>query len=227
VPRRFNVGGRGRQFNPRRTRACTPILRPPSGRLQPVSGDALLVVDVQRDFLPGGALEVADGDAVVPVLNRYIALFSAAGLPCVFSRDWHPADHASFAARGGPWPQHCVAGTAGADFAPGLHVPPGAHIVSKATGAATDAYSAFQGTGLAGWLRNHGCRRVFVGGLATDYCVRETVLDALSHGFEAVLLADAVRAVNVEPGDGQRAFAAMNARGAGTATLRQLTGEKA
>ncbi|MBC9072107.1 nicotinamidase [Thauera sp. CAU 1555] len=199
----------------------------PSSSLHPAAGDALLVVDLQRDFLPGGALAVADGNAVVPVLNRYIDLFSAARLPRVFSRDWHPANHVSFAERGGPWPPHCIAETTGASFAPGLNVPPDAYIVSKATGAEADAYSAFQGTDLAGWLRHRGCRRVFVGGLATDYCVRETVLDALALGFEAVLLTDAVRAVEVEPGDGRRALEAMIVRGARPATLQAIAGEQA
>ncbi|THF62624.1 nicotinamidase [Pseudothauera rhizosphaerae] len=186
------------------------------------TGDALLVVDVQCDFLPGGALGVAGGDAVVPVLNAWLQLFAARGLPCVFSRDWHPADHVSFAARGGPWPPHCVAGTPGAEFAVGLDVPADAHVVSKATGADADAYSAFQGTGLADWLRRHDIRRLFVGGLATDYCVRASVLDALAEGFDTCLLGDAVRAVDVTPGDGERAIAAMRERGARLLTLQEV-----
>lgn len=188
--------------------------------LQP--GDALVVVDVQRDFLPGGALAVAEGDQVVPLLNRYIARFEQAGLPTVFTRDWHPANHCSFRAQGGPWPPHCVAGSEGADFAPGLVLPATGHVVSKATTAEADAYSGFQGTTLAAWLRDRGCRRLFIGGLATDYCVRETVCDALAAGFAVVLLRDAVRAVEVQPGDGARAEQAMREAGAGSTTLQTL-----
>jgi len=171
----------------------------------PGPGDALLVVDVQNDFLPGGALGVADGDRVIAPLNRYIHLFLQAGLPLVFTRDWHPPDHCSFQARGGPWPPHCVAGSPGAAFPAGLHIPAGATVVSKGASAEADAYSAFQGTGLGAYLQRLGCRRVFVGGLATDYCVLATVRDALVQGLEAVLLRDAVRPVDVSPGDGQRA----------------------
>ena len=185
-------------------------------------GDALIVVDVQRDFLPGGALAVAEGDQVVPVLNRYIARFEQAGLPTVFTRDWHPENHCSFRAQGGPWPPHCVADSAGAAFAPGLVLPASGHVVSKAATVEADAYSGFQGTSLAQWLRAQGSRRLFIGGLATDYCVRETVCDALAAGFAVVLLRDAVRAVEVQPGDGARAEQAMRAAGATSATLQTL-----
>lgn len=185
-------------------------------------GDALVVVDVQRDFLPGGALAVAEGDQVVPVLNRYIARFEEAGLPTVFTRDWHPANHCSFRAQGGPWPPHCVAGSEGAAFAPGLAVPATVLVISKATTPEADAYSGFQRTPLAQWLRDQGCRRLFIGGLATDYCVLETVRDALAAGFAAVLLRDAVRAVNLQPGDGARAEQAMREAGATSATLQTL-----
>jgi nicotinamidase/pyrazinamidase len=188
----------------------------------PRAGDALLIVDVQTDFLPGGRLPVARGDEVVPVLNAYIERFRARGLPVFASRDWHPADHCSFVPYGGPWPVHCVAGEAGAEFAPGVALPPGAVVIDKATGRAEEAYSAFQGTDLADRLSRAGIRRVFVGGLATDYCVLNTVLDARRAGFETVLLADAVRAVDVRPGDGERAIAQMLAAGARRATLADL-----
>lgn len=177
-------------------------------------GDALLIVDVQRDFLPGGSLAVPDGDAVVPVLNRYIAAARERGLPVVASRDWHPAKHCSFRPQGGPWPEHCIAGTDGAEFAPGLELPRDALIVSKATREEADAYSAFSGTGLAERLRALGVKRLLVGGLATDYCVLNTVRDALAEGFAVLLLKDAVRAVNVAPGDGERAERAMQEAGA-------------
>lgn len=182
--------------------------------LDPGPGDALIVVDVQNDFLPGGALAVPEGDAVIGPLNRYMEEFARRGLPVFATRDWHPRDHCSFAAQGGPWPPHCVAETEGAAFAPDLRLPASAEIVSKALDAGADAYSGFQGTALAARLRELGVRRVFVGGLATDYCVRATVLDALAAGFEAVVLADAVRAVEVRAGDGARALEEVAARGA-------------
>jgi len=176
--------------------------------------DAILIVDVQRDFLPGGNLAVAAGDEVVPVLNRYLELARAKGLPVFASRDWHPRNHCSFRARGGPWPEHCVAGTPGAAFAPGLELPEDATVIDKATGPDADAYSAFQGTDLASRLRERGVKRLLVGGLATDYCVLSTVRDARKAGFDVLLLADAVRAVNARPGDGERAEGEMRREGA-------------
>lgn len=189
-------------------------------RLAPA--DALIVVDVQNDFLPGGRLGVEQGDAVVPTLNRYIARFHAARLPVVATRDWHPPEHCSFAAQGGPWPQHCVAGSPGAAFAQVLELPAETLIVSKATTAQRDAYSGFEGTGLSERLRERGVKRVFVGGLATDYCVLNTVRDALTAGFETFLLEDAVRAVNVHPHDGDRAIEEMRSLGAATITLEDI-----
>lgn len=180
----------------------------------PGRGDALLVVDVQNDFLPGGALGVRHGDEVIAPLNRVIARWRAAGLPLVFTRDWHPADHCSFQAQGGPWPPHCVATTPGAQFASSLAVPPDAIVASKGTDPGREAYSAFQGTGLADLLRRRGVRRVVIGGLATDYCIRATGVDARVEGFDYAVLADAVRAVDVNPGDGERALAELAANGA-------------
>lgn len=184
--------------------------------------DALLVVDVQRDFLPGGSLAVPGGDAVVPVLDRYISLAQAYGVPVLATRDWHPPDHCSFTAQGGPWPPHCVAGTPGAAFARGLHLPGEAAVVSKAMRAAEEAYSAFAGTPLAQLLREKGVCRVLVGGLATDYCVLQTVRDALREGFAVVLLADAICAVEVHPGDGARALREMCDAGAVPAHYEDL-----
>lgn len=180
----------------------------------PGQGDALLVVDVQDDFLPGGALGVQRGDEVVAPLNRMIARWRGLGLPLVFTRDWHPANHCSFHEQGGPWPPHCVADTPGAQFARSLSLPVDAVIASKGTDPQREAYSAFQGTGLADHLSRLGVRRVFIGGLATDYCVRATGIDARAAGFEYVVLADAVRAVDVNPGDGERALAELAAGGA-------------
>ena len=186
-------------------------------------GDALIVVDVQQDFLPGGALAVAEGDAVVPILSRYAEEFDRRVLPVFATRDWHPPDHCSFHEQGGPWPAHCVAETAGAQFPETLALPARAQIISKATTSAADAYSGFDGTDLAQRLRDRACTRVFIGGLATDYCVRATALDALKQGFEVVVLEDAVRAVELHPGDGARALADVAAHGAQFTTLAQAT----
>ncbi|HLZ97912.1 MAG TPA: nicotinamidase [Steroidobacteraceae bacterium] len=185
-------------------------------------GDALIVVDVQNDFLPGGALGVPDGDGVIPSINRCIGQFERGGFPIFATRDWHPPGHCSFREQGGPWPPHCIAGTRGAEFPASLQLPEAVQIVSKASRPDADAYSGFQGTDLERRLRDGGSRRVFVAGLATDYCVRATVLDARAAGFDAVVLDDAVRAVEVRPGDGARALADMSASGAQIASSGQL-----
>lgn len=182
--------------------------------MTPRNGDALLLVDVQQDFLPGGSLAVPQGDRILPPINRCIALFVGLGLPVFASRDWHPADHCSFRAQGGPWPPHCVAGSPGAEFAAALNLPFGLQIVSKATQPAVDAYSAFGRTDLDRRLSGRGVRRLFVAGLATDYCVLHTVRDALAVGFEVIVLRDAIAAVEVKPGDGERAVAQMAQAGA-------------
>ncbi len=173
--------------------------------MTPKSGDALVIVDVQNDFLPGGHLGVPGGHEVVPILNCYIDLFGLAGLPVFATRDWHPPDHCSFSARGGPWPPHCIRNTPGAAFAPGLRLPDTAIIISKARDPDQDAYSGFEGTDLAAQLRKHGVSRVWVGGLATDYCVLSTIRDAVAGGFETLWLRDASRAVNAASGDGRAA----------------------
>lgn len=181
--------------------------------------DALIVVDVQNDFCPGGSLAVPGGDAVVPVLNEYMARASDAGVAIFASRDWHPEDTRHFVARGGPWPPHCVQGTSGAEFHPDLRLPPGAVVVSKGMSAEDQGYSALEaslpdGRPLMEALQAHGVRHIYVGGLATDYCVRATVLDALKSGFETSVLIDASRPVDVKPGDGERALDEMLAAGA-------------
>lgn len=177
-------------------------------------GDALVVVDVQNDFLPGGSLAVPHGDEVVPVLRAWIARAVAAGIPVFAARDWHPDQHCSFLERGGPWPPHCRAGSAGAEFAPGLRLPRDAMVVSKGTDPDRDAYSAFEGTDLDRGLRGRGVNRIVIGGLATDYCVRSTVRDALSRGYRVVLLRDAIRPIEARPGDGARAEDEMLGAGA-------------
>ncbi|HLH69251.1 MAG TPA: nicotinamidase [Candidatus Dormibacteraeota bacterium] len=185
--------------------------------------EALLIVDPQVDFCPGGALPAPAGDTIFPAVNR-----ASQRLPLVVaSRDWHPPDHCSFRERGGPWPPHCVAGTPGAEFHPELDRSRVHEVFSKATEADQEAYSAFQGTASDGtdlgrWLRERGVRRLYVAGLATDYCVRASVLDALKAGFEVVVLTDAIRAVDAQPGDGDRALAEMRAAGAATATSEEI-----
>ncbi len=186
------------------------------------SDDALIIVDVQKDFLPGGKLAVADGDQIIPVINRCIDTFVRAGQPIVASRDWHPPGHCSFQAQGGSWPQHCVQHTEGAEFSATLQLPAQTWVVSKGDGQ-QDAYSAFQGTTLNQQLRDAGVRRLFVAGLATDYCVLNTVLDALKAGFAVWVLTDAVRAVNVKPGDGAEALRVMARAGARMIQLEAIT----
>lgn len=177
-------------------------------------GDALLIVDLQNDFLPGGALAVPRGDLVIQPINALIDLYHGRGLPIYASRDWHPTDHCSFTAQGGPWPPHCVAASEGASFSEALRLPEEAIVVSKALTAAEDAYSAFNGTGLARSMLADGINRLAVCGLATDYCVLNTVLDGIEAGFEVLLVLEATRAVEVKPGDGDRAITRMLTKGA-------------
>ena len=185
-----------------------------NAELAPAAGDALLIVDVQNDFLPGGALSVPKGDEIIPVLNGYVSRFAELGLPVIATRDWHPSDHCSFQRAGGPWPAHCIANSAGAEFAPALRLPVDVRLVSKATDPDRDAYSGFSGTDLDHFLHSRKVRRLFVGGLATDYCVLNTVKDALALGYQVILLCDAIRAVNVHSGDGARAEEEMRTLGA-------------
>jgi len=174
---------------------------------------ALIVVDVQNDFCPGGTLAVAEGDQVVSPLNKLIEEFLERGEPVFKSRDWHPEKTKHFQAYGGTWPVHCVQNTKGAEFHPDLIDDKHIRIVSKGLGD-TDCYSAFDETDLELQLRRLGVEEVWVGGLATDYCVKSTVLDALKEGFRVKALENAMRAVNVNPGDGERAIAEMRAAGA-------------
>jgi nicotinamidase/pyrazinamidase len=185
----------------------------------PGPDSALLIVDVQNDFCPGGSLAVAGGDEVVPVLNQYAEAFAAAGRLVIADRDWHPGRTTHFVQFGGAWPAHCVQGTPGAEYHPDLKLPPGTVHVVKGMGAEEDAYSVFQGRdesgrSLSSLLGDHNIRKLYVGGLATDYCVRHTVLDALRAGFEVVVLEDAIRGVNVQPGDADRAIEEMRSAGA-------------
>jgi nicotinamidase/pyrazinamidase len=182
------------------------------------SSDALLITDIQKDFLPGGALPVEGGDEIIPVLNGYSRRFEDAKAHVFASRDWHPPNHISFKAQGGPWPPHCVQNTAGAKFSPDLKLPAGVVVISKATNPEHESYSAFDGTSFAHELRMCDVKRLFVGGLATDYCVVNTVHDARKLGYETVVLMDATLGINVEPGDVDRAIEAMLKAGAEQAT---------
>ncbi len=182
---------------------------------------ALLVVDVQNDFCRGGSLAVKGGDDVVPGLNKVIDGFTSAGIPVLYTRDWHPKDHISFKERGGPWPPHCVQGTRGAEFHPGLRVPPDAVVVNKGDKRDFEAYSGFEGSDLLKRLRALGVGEVFIGGLTTDYCVKESCLDAREAGLGVYVIEDCTRAVNAKEGDGPRAMAAMRKSGAKLVTAEE------
>lgn len=187
----------------------------------------LLVVDVQRDFCQGGALAVPEGDMVVQVMNRYIQLFSRRGSPIFASRDWHPADSEHFKKHGGKWPVHCVQGSTGAEFHPELMLPDDTIIISTGIARWDNGYSALEGvtdngTPFSMLLRRMALDRLYVGGLATDYCVKESVLDALKEGLLVTVLTDAIRGVELEPGDSERAITEMVNSGAELATLESV-----
>jgi nicotinamidase/pyrazinamidase len=170
--------------------------------------EALIVVDVQNDFCPGGALAVTDGDEIMEAVNR---LASEAPL-VVATRDWHPPDHGSFAEQGGLWPVHCVRDTPGAQLHPGLHAKLDA-ILDKGQAPDRDGYSGFEDTELERLLREHDVDTVHVVGLALDYCVKATALAAREAGFQVIVHREATRAVNVEPGDDERAADELRAAG--------------
>jgi len=186
--------------------------------------DALIVVDVQRDFCPGGALPVPGCNQIIRILNRYIDMFREVKAKVFVTRDWHPPNHVSFKAYGGLWPPHCVQRSRGAEFHPELRLPPSARLISKATVASIESYSGFDGTELEKDLRKERVKRVFIGGLATDYCVKNTVLDALKLGFEAVLLVDALAGIDQKRGDSEKAIQEMIKHGAKTANLSEVSG---
>lgn len=185
-------------------------------------GDALLISDIQNDFLPGGSLAVQEGDRIIPVLNGYIDRFSNRQLPVFATRDWHPAKHCSFIRQGGPWPEHCIADSKGAEFSADLHLPASAYIISKGTVVEKEGYSSFSNRTFKQQLDNAGVRRLFIGGLATDYCVLNTVRDALNYHFKVFLLIDAIRAVNVQKQDGEDAINEMLEKGAIPITLSMI-----
>jgi nicotinamidase/pyrazinamidase len=182
--------------------------------------DALVVVDVQHDFLPGGALAVAEGERIFAPIDALAPRF-----PHVYAtRDWHPDDHSSYAQYGGPWPVHCVANTHGAAFDARLDMAKIDHVIDKGTDRETDGYSGFVATTLAGDLRSRDIARVFVCGLATDYCVKHTALDARAAGFHTVVIADASAPVNVQPDDEEKALAELRAAGVEIVNSEDITG---
>lgn len=179
---------------------------------------ALLIVDVQNDFCPKGALAVPDGDRVVEPLNRVAGCFAAGGLPVLASRDWHPPVTGHFREFGGIWPPHCIQDSPGAAFHPALHLPEGTLVISKGSNPESDSYSAFDGRStdgstLADVLADLHVRHLYVGGLATDYCVRSSVLDARKAGLEVTVLTDAIAGVDVIAGDSEKALEEMGRNG--------------
>ena len=189
---------------------------------------ALLIVDVQNDFCPGGALAVPEGDKIVPMLNKYMMIFSRKKWPIFASRDWHPKESKHFKKFGGPWPEHCIQNTRGARLHPSLRLPKETILLSKGMDPDKDSYSAFQavdskGTGFFELLKISGIKKLFVGGLATDYCVKSSVLDALKFGFRVRLLIDAIKGVNIKPEDSEQAIEEMVRGGAEKMTLEELS----
>lgn len=183
---------------------------------------ALIVVDVQNDFCPGGSLAVPDGDQIIPVVQHYVDSFTAQGLPVIFTRDFHPANHVSFAQQGGPWPPHCVQETVGVDYHPGIKIPPGAYHIIKGFQSDVDAYSGFEGRlrdstdslTLDNLLHSVNVHEIYLVGLATDYCVHATAFDALRLGYRVIVVEDGVRGVNVNSGDSLRALQDLRQHGA-------------
>lgn len=184
--------------------------------------DALIIVDVQNDFCPGGSLAVDGGDAVASTISGIATHFRLSGARIFATQDWHPENHSSFKDQGGPWPPHCVQGSRGAEFHENLELPIGTSIVRKGSDPAVDAYSGFLDSTLEEQLKRIEIKRVFVGGLATDYCVLNTVLDARALGFDVLLIEDAIAAVNVEADDGEKAVQKMKDSGAETTTTEEI-----
>lgn len=188
---------------------------------------ALLIIDIQNDFCAGGSLPVAGGEEVIEPLNEYARLFARRNQMIIASRDWHPADSHHFRIHGGTWPVHCVQNSWGAQFCPALRLPEGTIVVSSGMGVDEDGYSAFQGRdgrgcSLSELLEEQGVTELYVGGLATDYCVKWSVLDGLRLGYKVYVLRDAIRGINVEPGDVARAAEQMTDEGAAFITLEQM-----
>ena len=180
--------------------------------------DALVIVDYQNDFCPGGALAVEGGHDIAAAINELAQSFDVV----VATRDWHPPDHASFESQGGPWPVHCVRGSHGAELHPELDRGRIQHVVDVGSGRDDEGYSGFEGSDLEDFLRAHDADHLYVTGIATDYCVRATVLDGRRLGFDVTVVEDAIRAVDVEPGDGDRALDEMREAGADVASSEEV-----
>jgi len=189
---------------------------------QPNQSSALLLVDLQNDFFPGGALAVPEANVLIPLINTYIKHFSRQGWAILATRDWHPANHTSFTEQQGPWPVHCVQGSRGAQFHSDLVMPPGMMVISKGTDPRKDARSGFDGTSLADRLEDLNVQTLFVLGLATQYCVQQTVLDGCQHGLRVVLLTDATRWINRTQDDSPKALQEMADAGAFLATISDI-----
>jgi nicotinamidase/pyrazinamidase len=188
---------------------------------------ALLIVDVQNDFCPSGALGVPEGDKIVPVINKYINIFRKKKLPIFLTRDWHPVKTKHFKDFGGIWPVHCIQNTRGAAFHPKLKIPPNAILLYKGMDPGKDCYSSFhaedeRGIDLAKLLKMLGIKELYIAGLATDYCVRFSTRDALKHGFKVKILIDAIKGVNLKPDDSEKAIKAMVKKGAKKITLKNM-----
>ena len=189
-------------------------------RSNPVKA-ALLVIDVQHDFCEGGVLEAQLTSTLIDPLNRLVDSCAAAEIPVIFTRDWHPPDHSSFISQGGPWPPHCVSNTRGAEFAAGLCVPSTAIIINKGVATDDDGYSMFDRTNLTDTLETLGLTELAVCGIAAEYCVLESVRDSRRRHFRTIVLEDLVRAIEVRPGDVDRAFGEMRNLGAVLSTSDQ------
>jgi nicotinamidase-related amidase len=194
----------------------------PSTIPQPDRSSALLLIDLQNDFFPGGALPVSGANNLIPLINTYIKHFSRQGWPILATRDWHPANHSSFTEQQGFCPVHCVQGSRGAQFHSALVMPPGMMVISKGTNVQKDARSGFDGTSLADRLEDLNVHTLFVLGLPTDYCVKYTVLDGSQHGLRIVLLTDATRGINRKPDDSTNALKEMAESGAFLATIHDF-----
>lgn len=185
--------------------------------------DALIIVDMQNDFMPGGTLPVPNALSIIPTINSYIEVFVKNRATIIATRDWHPPNHISFKNRGGPWPPHCVQGTKGAEFHSGLRLPLNLVVVSKAFNEDIEAYSGFEGTELDQLLRSKNIKRVFVCGVATDYCVKATVLDAIRLGYVTFVLSDAIKGVDIPKGSVDKAVDEMLNEGAIFINLSEVT----
>src|SRR3989338_4427706 len=188
---------------------------------------ALLIVDMQNDFCPGGALGIKDGDKIIPAINKYIKIFSEKKLPVFASRDWHPKKTTHFKEFGGAWPRHCIQNSKGAEFHPKLRLPKETILLYKGMDPEKDSYSCFQaedqrGMSFSGILKLFGIKELYIAGLATDYCVKFSTHEALKQGFKVKLLMDAIKGVNLKPGDSEKAIKGMVKNGAKKITLKDI-----